>query len=82
MWTWNKENGAHPTQKPVGLVAKLIRLFGDEGGTVLDPFAGSGTSLLAARDCGCKAIGIEREEKYCEIAARRLSQGVLFGNAS
>jgi site-specific DNA-methyltransferase (adenine-specific) len=48
-----------------------------EGGTVVDPFVGSGTMLRVAKDLGIKAIGIEIEEKYCEIAVRRLAQGVL-----
>jgi len=65
----------HPTQKPVPLMRWCIGLVPD--GVVLDPFMGSGTTLRAARDLGRRAIGIEIEERYCEIAARRLDQGVL-----
>lgn len=65
----------HPTEKPVGVLRKLI---GDnEGNPILDPFCGSGTTLRAAKDLGRKAIGIEIEEKYCEIAARRMAQTVM-----
>jgi DNA modification methylase len=72
----------HPTQKPETLMRWCIEKSGVEaGGSVLDPFMGSGTTLRAAKDLGRKAIGIEVEERYCEIAANRLAQGVLFGGA-
>ncbi len=66
----------HPTQKPVELMQWCITRAG-EVQTILDPFAGSGTTGEAAKALGKRAILIEREERYCEIAARRLSQDVL-----
>ena len=67
----------HPTQKPVGIMAWCVELTTKAGDTVLDPFMGSGSTLRAAKDLRRKAIGIEIEEKYCEIAARRMCQEVL-----
>lgn len=67
----------HTTQKPEPLMRELVQLFTATGETILDPFMGSGTTLVAAKRLGRKAIGIELEEKYCEIAARRLSQRAL-----
>jgi site-specific DNA-methyltransferase (adenine-specific) len=66
----------HPTVKPLAVIKDLARRC-VPGGLILDPFLGSGTTLLAARANACRAIGIEIEERYCEIAAKRLSQEVL-----
>lgn len=68
---------AHPVDKPPALLAKIIGVSTDPGDIVLDPFMGGGSTLLAARDSERRAIGIEIEERYCEIAAKRLSQEVL-----
>jgi len=65
----------HPTQKPVPLMRWCLEML--PNGVVLDPYLGSGTTLIAAKDLGRRAIGIEIEERYCEIAAERLSQEVL-----
>ncbi len=65
----------HPTEKPVRLMSYLIQRAVRP--VILDPFMGSGTTLRAAKDLGRKAIGIEIEEKYCEIAALRLEQEVF-----
>ncbi len=71
----------HPSTKPVGLMTELLADFTDEGETILDPFAGSGTTGVAAKLNGRKCILIERDEKYCEVAAKRLQStepGRLF----
>lgn len=74
----------HPTPKPVALMGHLVRASCPPGGTVLDAFAGSGSTLRAAVDNGRKAIGIELDERYCERIATRLEQGALdiFGGAA
>jgi len=80
IWEFAPESSArygHPTVKPISLVKYMVRLSSKEGGVVLDPFMGSGTTLRAAKDLNRKAIGIEIEEKYCEIAVERLRQEVL-----
>jgi len=66
-----------PIKKPLGAVAQLLTAFSNDCSVVLDPFSGSGTTLLAAKACGRKAVGIEIEERFCEITAMRLSQEVL-----
>lgn len=71
----------HETQKPLPLMRELVALFTDEGETILDPFAGSGTTLRAAKDLGRKAIGIEIDERYAETIARRMAQEVLAFSA-
>jgi site-specific DNA-methyltransferase (adenine-specific)/modification methylase len=71
------ERRVHPTQKPVAVMRRIIQEHTDPGDMVLDPYAGSGPTLRAAKDLGRRAIGIEIYEPYAEIAARRLAQGVL-----
>ncbi len=72
----------HPVAFPADIPIRCIGATTNAGDIVLDPFMGSGTTLRAAKDMGRQAIGIEKEERYCEIAAKRMSQETLFGNAS
>jgi site-specific DNA-methyltransferase (adenine-specific) len=72
-------NRSHPAPFPLGLPARAIQTAAD--GVILDPFMGSGTTLRAAKDQGRKSIGIEIDERYCELAAVRLSQESLWGAA-
>ena len=79
-WAGYKPSG-HPAEKPVDLLARILAKSG--GDLVLDPFVGSGSTLVAAQLAGRAAIGIEIEERYCELAARRLAQEVLpFGESA
>lgn len=75
-WHRSTAGGFHPTQKPVELMKWCIKK-NNQYGTILDPFMGSGTTLVAAKQLGRKAIGIEIEERYCQIAVERLRQSVL-----
>ena len=72
----DNETREHPTQKPLGIILWCMEVAKDFK-TVLDPFMGSGTTLRAAKDMRKQAVGIELEERYCEIAAKRLQQEVL-----
>lgn len=74
--------GVHPTEKPVTLLRTLLSVVAPPAGLVLDPFAGSGSTLIAARDLGMRALGIDSDERWCEQAARRLSQMPLTGEAA
>lgn len=87
-WRWHgmlqerggdkKEIRYHPTQKPLALMRWCIKQAPSDVQTVLDPFMGSGTTLRAAKDEGMAAVGIEIDERWCEVAVKRLEQGVLF----
>ena len=70
-------NNQHPTQKPLELLKYLVLTYSNNLQSILDPFMGSGTTLRAAKDLNRKAVGIELEEKYCEIAAKRMCQEAL-----
>lgn len=75
----HRRGAIHPTEKPVPVLRPLIAYACPPGGLVVAPFAGSGSDLEAARDLGCRAIGVEVDEEMCELAARRMSQVTLFG---
>jgi site-specific DNA-methyltransferase (adenine-specific) len=75
--TEGAEPNGHPCNKPFGWMRFFVNLASTDGDVILDPFMGSGTTLVAAKLEGRRAIGVEIEERYCEIAAKRLAQGVL-----
>ena len=68
---WEKQQGKHPTQKPLRLLYRILLAATNEGDTVLDPFSGSGTTGIAANLLGRKYIGIEQDEQFCELSLRR-----------
>jgi len=77
VWREPQEPSDHPAPFPVGLPARAIETTGP--GLVIDPFVGSGSTLVAAKAAGVRAIGIEKSERYCEMAVKRLAQESLFG---
>lgn len=72
------ERNGHPCPKPIGAWRWLIEKVSQPTELIIDPFMGSGTTLRAAKDCGRRAVGIEIDERWCEIAAKRMAQGVLL----
>lgn len=76
-----RDKTLHPATFPISLAAKIVRLFSHEGELVLDPFVGSGTTLLAARDLGRNAIGFDLQQKYIDLTHSRLTDGQLFSKA-
>jgi DNA modification methylase len=75
--TWASKGRCHPNMKPKGLIVQLLRKCAFAK-SVVDPFMGSGSTLVACRESGVRSIGIEIDEKYCEIAAKRVAQRSLF----
>lgn len=85
-WRWNgmlqedmsrKEERFHPTQKPLAVMKWALGQAPSSISSVIDPYMGSGTTLIAAKSAGASAFRIEQDERYCEIAAKRLSQEVF-----
>lgn len=88
VWQFNYESrdirdkSIHPATFPISLSKKVIELFTHKGELVLDPFVGSGTTLLAAKDTNRNAIGFDLQEKYIKLCERRLSENFLFDNGA
>ncbi len=72
-----RHRAGHPCPRPLDTMRHIVAIACPPGGLVIDPFMGSGTTLRAAKDAGLHAVGIEIEERYCQIAARRLEQEVF-----
>lgn len=77
-WSYSA-NRLHPTQKPINVLAPLIEAFCPSGGLVLDPFCGSGSTLVAATSVGRRCVGIELDARHCHTAVLRLNTGIGFG---
>ena len=78
-WTGSKPQGSvHPTEKPLALMGYIISAIPKQTGAILEPFAGSGTTLQAAKNNGFRAVGIERSEVYADLCIKKLAQGILF----
>lgn len=75
-----RDKTLHPATFPISLARKVIELFSHRGELILDPFVGSGTTLVAARDCGRNAIGFDLKKEYIDLCRSRLSQNMLFGD--
>ncbi|MFN8392447.1 MAG: DNA methyltransferase [Bdellovibrionota bacterium] len=79
VFEWTRElDAAHPNQKPLAAMKTILATYAPEKASVLDPFLGSGTTLRAAKDLGMSGVGIEVEKRWCEVAAMRMAQEVLF----
>ncbi len=76
-----RDKNKHPATFPISLSRKVIELFTHKGELVLDPFVGSGTTLVAARDLARNAVGFDLQKKYIELCAKRLSQDYIFGGS-
>lgn len=80
---FREEHYDHPGYTPYALISKLVGLMAEPGQTVVDPFAGTGTTLVAAKSLGCQAVGTELERRWCDIATSRLVQQVMdYGEAA
>jgi site-specific DNA-methyltransferase (adenine-specific) len=78
VFAWDREPCTyHPSQKPLGAISRTLTAFTREDAVILDPFMGSGTTLVAARNLGRRAIGIEIDGRYCDVAVQRLAQQVF-----
>lgn len=77
VWVCNVERGQHPTQKPLKLLLEWVAKFSDPGETILDPFMGSGTTGVACAMLGRRFIGIEKDERYFDLAVRRITDAYV-----